>query len=257
MFAQSNGLAQDITKRIEQNAYAFVPSQTIPLVEEEGVEFQEFRNSYNRMGEDRHLNKGEGERSRFYARLMIDPKTLELYAFPHDKFYQSKTYDVLYGDIHREFPPAPPEVLSNRFFQRLLQQNFASFPIPESAKNEMYEISVHMIRIAATPGNRLGRPAPEGIHRDGYHYAAIHLMKRENLKGAQNRIHDLSKKVIDRETFLTPMDSCLFDDRRIFHSVQPFSQVDEEASACRDMLILLYQPLSESPQKLQTPIPLI
>jgi hypothetical protein len=65
--------------------------------------------------------------------------------------------------------------------------------------------------------------------------------------GAENRIHDLNKRVIERKTFLSPMDSCLFDDRKIFHSVQPFRAADEKKIAYRDMLILLYQPLSESP----------
>ncbi len=95
---------------------------------------------------------------------------------------------------------------------------------------EPYEISLHMIRIQAHPNNDRGRPAPEGIHRDGYHFGSIHLMNRENVLGAENNVYDLSKNLIDQQTLNQPMDSIYFDDRKIFHSVNPFTQQDREAA---------------------------
>ncbi|HEX4925673.1 MAG TPA: 2OG-Fe dioxygenase family protein [Bdellovibrionales bacterium] len=201
------------------------------------------------MPEDPHLFKGEGERRRRYGRFLIEPASGMLKLFKHDSFFQDKKFDALYGDLHREFAPMTPDEYENGFLQMLLIESFKALPLPGGLEREPFEVSAHMIRIEAAPGNSTGRPAPEGIHRDGYHFGSIHLMRRDNVKGAVNNIYDLEKKLIDQKTLGQPMDSIYFDDAAIFHGVSPFEQDDPSKRATRDMLILLYQPLSESPQK--------
>jgi len=201
------------------------------------------------MPPDPHLFAGEGERQRRYARLLIDPATKTLEAFEHDLFFQAKKFDQLYGDIQRSFAPMEETELENLFFQRLVVQSFQSLPIGEPHHEEPFEISVHMIRIEATPKSEVGRPAPEGIHRDGYHFGSIHLMRRSNLEGAENYIYDLEKNPVKKVRLEEPMDSIYFDDAAIFHGVSPFAPIDVQQRATRDMLILLYQPLAESPQR--------
>jgi len=201
------------------------------------------------MPEDPHLFKGEGERRRRYGRFLIEPATGTLKIFKHDSFFQEKKFDQLYGDIHREFAPMTAEDFENDFFQMLVFDGFQCLPIPKRIEKKPFEISAHMIRIEAAPGNPMGRPAPEGIHRDGYHFGSIHLMRRENVKGAVNHIYDLQKNLIDKRTLEEPMDSIFFDDAAIFHGVSPFEQSNPAERATRDMLILLYQPLAESPQR--------
>jgi len=204
------------------------------------------------MPTDPHLFKNEGERRRRYARLLIDPKFRNLEIFDHDLFFQDKKFDQLYGDIHRQFAPMEPEDFENAFFQNLVIESYRALPLTDNLHNEPFEISAHMIRIEATPNSSIGRPAPEGIHRDGYHFGSIHLMRRENVAGADNHIYDLSKNRIDEVRLTEPMDSIYFNDAAIFHGVSPFKAANKTVRATRDMLILLYQPLSESPQK-QTP----
>ncbi|MGE4131509.1 MAG: 2OG-Fe dioxygenase family protein [Bdellovibrionales bacterium] len=199
------------------------------------------------MPEDPHLFTGEGERFRRYGRLLLDPTSGVFGFFEHDVFFQAKEFDVLYGDIQRKFAPMTSSELENPFLQQLVLQSFATLPIQD--RSQAFEISVHMIRIQATPGELQGRPAPEGIHRDGYHFGSIHLMSRVNVAGAINQIYDLDQCLIEHTTLETPMDSIFFDDAAIFHGVSPFQQADETRSATRDMLILLYQPLAESPQR--------
>lgn len=203
------------------------------------------------MPSDPHLNPGEGERFRRYARLLIDSH--ELSVFEHDEFFQAKKFDDLYGDIYRSFAPMTEGQLRNHFFQMLLIESYRSLPI---ASIEPFEISVHLIRIQATPHSQLGRPAPEGVHRDGYHFGSIHLMRRENLSGAANNIYDLERNLIDQTTLQAPMDSIYFNDAAIFHGVSPFEAIDASQQATRDMLILLYQPISESPQRKKVRRPL-
>ncbi len=209
----------------------------------------EFRARYETLPEDPHLFAGEGERFRRYARFLINPAQGTLERFKHDSFFQAKEYDQLYGDIHRHFAPLNPEDYESDFLQMLVMESYRSLPIPESQRLEPFEVSVHMIRIAATTRNNIGRPAPEGIHRDGYHFGSIHLMNRTNIQGDCNYIYDLNQKEIDRFKLERPLDSIYFDDRAIFHGVSPFQAVDPRSRALRDMLILLYQPLAESPQR--------
>lgn len=209
----------------------------------------QFRSRYDFLPNDPHLFEGEGERRRRYARMRVEPiaKTLEL--FEHDRFFQAKKFDQLYGDIHRSFAPMEYADYGNDFLQELVIDSYLSLPLPKEMNSEPFEVSVHMIRIQATPNSEIGRPAPEGIHRDGYHFGSIHLMRRENILGADNHIYDLKKNRIDAVVLTQPMDSIYFDDRAIFHGVSPFEPAAKALVATRDMLILLYQPLSESPQR--------
>jgi hypothetical protein len=201
------------------------------------------------MPEDPHLFKGEGERRRRYGRLLIDPKHQQLRIFEHDSFFQDKKFDELYGDIDRNFAPMTEEEYNSVFLHMLVLEGFRVFPMTDEQRIQPFEVSVHMIRIEATPCSTLGRPAPEGIHRDGYHFGAIHLMRRTNVSGAVNNFYDLQKTLIDQKVLQKPMDSVYFDDSAIYHAVSPFEQEDPSKQATRDVLILLYQPLSESPQK--------
>jgi len=201
------------------------------------------------MPADPHLFEGEGERFRRYARLLIDPvqRTLEIYN--HDLFFQAKVYDQLYGDIQRRFAPLRQSDSNDDFFQQLVIESYKALPLRSELTSEPFEVSVHMIRIEATPDNETGRPAPEGIHRDGYHFGSIHLMQRRNIHGAANHIYDLEKNLIHQTFLEEPLDSIYFDDSAIFHGVSPFEPKDKAQRATRDMLILLYQPLSCSPQR--------
>lgn len=219
------------------------------LSSHESFKFNRFRDRFDDMPKDPHLFEGEGERCRRYGRFLLDPVPGTLKLFKHDTFFQDKKFDVLYGDIHRDFAPMTPDEYENDFFQKLLIESYQALPLKKSLEAQPFEISVHMIRISTNPENPLGRPAPEGIHRDGYHFGSIHLMRRENLKGAVNNIYDLNKNLIEQRTLTDPMDSIYFDDAAIFHGVSPFEPDDPMKRATRDMLILLYQPLSESPQR--------
>jgi len=210
----------------------------------------QFRDSYNQMPEDPHLFKGEGERCRRYGRLLVDPSRRTLELFQHDLFFQAKKFDQLYGDINRNFAPMTPTEYSNDFFQSLALESYRALPLTDKLRQVPFEISAHMIRIEASADQSTGRPAPEGVHRDGYHFGSIHLMRRENVSGAENHIYDLQKRRIDQRTLQEPMDSIFFDDAAIFHGVSPFVPAQPGRRATRDMLILLYQPLSESPQRM-------
>lgn len=241
-------MLQGMTERLENQGYTFIPATKFCLNTSLKESFDRFRGEYATLPEDRHLNAGEGERFRRYARLSIDPVTFEVGVFPHSRFFQAKEFDELYGDIHRQFAPATQSILENRFLRHLIQADFRQFPLTSQEKTELWEVSVHIIKIAATPQSEIGRPAPEGIHQDGYHFGGVHLMDRENLTGAQSRVYDLEKNQIDSGYLLNPLDSMLMNDRRIFHGVQPFCAADPQQVAYRDILILLFQPVSVSPQ---------
>lgn len=208
----------------------------------------QFRSRYAKMPVDPHLFDGEGERFRRYARFLINPRARSFEIFDHHAFYQDKKFDVLYGDIHRRFAPLEASDYRNDFFQMLLIETFESLPIPERFRRVDFEVSAHMIRIESTASSSIGRPAPEGIHRDGYHFGSIHLMRRDNLSGADNKIYDLKKNLLKTVSLNEPLDSLYFDDAAILHGVSSFTRVDQAIRGTRDMLILLYQPLSESPQ---------
>jgi len=251
VLAQSHRILKSpetFTDRIRTQGYAFAARQDHRLDGQYAGSLQAFREEYGQFPLDPHLNAGEGFRARRYGRFRLDAATGELAVFPHAAFFQSAAFDVLYGDIHRRFAPLSRGLLENEFFLNLIRDDFSTFPLTAEERGQDFEINVHLIRIAAVPGNATGRPAPEGIHQDGYHYGVSRLFDRQNLSGAESRVHDLRKRVIDRHTLLEPTEAMYMNDRAIFHSVQPFHAEDPSRFANRDMLIALYQPLAVSPQ---------
>ena len=238
-----------VQRELKQQGYAFVRRQDHYVEKAQIAGLEKFRASYKDFPIDNHLNDGEGHRIRTYGRFLFEPKTGTLRIFAHDTFFQSAKFDELYGDIHREFSPLLMRNLENLYFLNTLIDDFYNFPIEKEFRDEPFEISAHLIRIASVPGNNIGRPAPEGIHQDGYHFGVARLFARQNIIGAESRVHNLQKEIIDRGYLLKPMDALYMNDRAIFHSVEPFEAADPSQASCRDVLISLYQPLSESPQK--------
>ena len=95
-------------------------------------------------------------------------------------------------------------------------------------------IEAHQFRIDTEGG--IGRPTPEGAHRDGVDLVAVFLVAREGIKGGETRVFQGDGPAGQRFTLTEPWSLLLLDDARVIHESTPIQPVD--GRGYRDTLVL-------------------
>ncbi len=119
---------------------------------------------------------------------------------------------------------------------------------------DRWYIEAHQFRIDSVNG--IGRPTPEGAHRDGVDFVAVILVERHNVKGGETRVFDANGSTGTRFTMHRPWSALLMNDARVIHEttpIQPAAQGGDRgdrreghpghsgAPAFRDTLVLTYR----------------
>jgi hypothetical protein len=92
----------------------------------------------------------------------------------------------------------------------------------------------HQFRIDTTDG--IGRPTPEGAHRDGVNWVAVFLVGRHGIKGGETRVFDMDSPRGQRFTLTEPWSLLVLDDSRVIHETTPIQP--EQAGGWRDTLVV-------------------
>ena len=95
-------------------------------------------------------------------------------------------------------------------------------------------IEAHQFRIDTADG--IGRPTPEGAHRDGVDLVAVFLVARHAIKGGETRVFDAAGPQGQRFTLTEPWSVLLLDDERVIHESTPIQPL--EAGGYRDTLVV-------------------
>jgi hypothetical protein len=95
-------------------------------------------------------------------------------------------------------------------------------------------VEAHQFRIDTTDG--IGRPTPEGAHRDGVDMVAVFLVNREGVKGGETRVFDASGPNGQRFTLSQPWSVLLLDDARVIHESTPIQPL--AGTGWRDTLVI-------------------
>ena len=106
-----------------------------------------------------------------------------------------------------------------------------------AAPPERWYIEAHQFRIDTAEG--IGRPTPEGAHRDGVDFVAVVLVNRRGVKGGESRVFDAHGPNGVRFTLTEPWSVLLLDDARVIHETTPI-QPDGQAGV-RDTLVITYR----------------
>ena len=98
-------------------------------------------------------------------------------------------------------------------------------------------IEAHQFRIDTTDG--IGRPTPEGAHRDGVDLVAVFMVERSGVKGGETRVFDANGPDGQRFTLTEPWSALLLDDARVIHETTPIQpHASTTSGSCRDTLVL-------------------
>ena len=141
---------------------------------------------------------------------------------------------ALHGGIERWFAPLSDAALAAPALQALLRW-LARVADAVHGPQPWYT-EVHAFRIDTAEG--IGRPTPEGAHRDGVDLVAVFMVDREAIKGGETRVFALDGPQGQRFTLAEPWSVLVMDDTRVIHETTPIQPVDAAQPGHRDTLVV-------------------
>jgi hypothetical protein len=190
--------------------------------------------SWDRLAPDTYLKDGGRYRRRRHA-CFIDSGNA-LVSSPHRAHWQPVEYNALHGGMRRLFEPIEPAVLAQPGWHKLLEALGAACSAVRDARP--WYVEAHQFRIDTTDG--IGRPTPEGAHRDGVDFVAVILVERQGIKGGETRVFDADGPRGQRFTMLEPWTLLLLDDAAVIHESTPIQPLGA-AGGHRDTLVLTWR----------------
>lgn len=154
----------------------------------------------------------------------------------HRAHWQSLDYNALHGGMHRWFQPVQPQVVAQPAWTRLVCGLARVCSELRDGLAPWY-VEAHQFRIDTADG--IGRPTPEGAHRDGVDFVAVFLLARQGIKGGETRVFQASGPAGLRFTLSEPWSLMLLDDARMIHESTPIQPLDGVGH--RDTLVLTFR----------------
>lgn len=180
---------------------------------------------------DEFLKDGGRYRRRRHASLIVEGTSFSV--VPHRAHYQPLVYNALHGGMLRLFAPMLSDTLTHPVWAALLQQLAR---VCSMIKGEQpWFVEAHQFRIDTEHG--IGRPTPEGAHRDGVDFVAIVLIAREHISGGESRIFE--GRHGERFTLSDTWTLLLLDDQRVIHESTPIQPT--ATGGHRDTLVLTFR----------------
>ena len=216
---------------LAQHGYAVLSADSVcRLAGLELAALQALQPSWDGLPPDRYLKDGGRYRRRRHASLVVEGDALR--PVPHRAHWQPLEYNALHGGMQRWFEPMADTVLSQLAWQRLMVWLGQVASHVQGA--QPWYAEAHQFRIDTTDG--IGRPTPEGAHRDGVNWVAVFLVGRHGIKGGETRVFDIDSPRGLRFTLTEPWSLLLLDDQRVIHETTPIQPVEGEG--WRDTLVI-------------------
>jgi hypothetical protein len=224
------GLAQSL----RDEGFAIVSAQDVAQIAhvelEQLLKLTEF---WEGLPRDPYLK--DGGRYRFRRHSSFEIKGESVAIVPHRAHWQSVDYNALHGGIERWFEPSQAQLINHPAWQSLL---LGLAHVLNGVKQvNTWFIEAHQFRIDTTDG--IGRPTPEGAHRDGVDFVAVFLLNRVGIKGGETRIFDATGSAGLRFTLSEPWSLLLLNDERMIHESTPIQPLGPHGY--RDTLVLTFR----------------
>ena len=186
--------------------------------------------AWNNLPPDQYLK--DGGRYRYRRHASMELRANDIHSVPHRAHWQPLSYNALHGGMQRWFEPITAEVLSMPAWQKVLIWLASVASMMDGAQTWYTE--AHQFRIDTTDG--IGRPTPEGAHRDGVDWVAVFLVGRHHIKGGETRVFQANSADGQRFTLTAPWSLLLLNDRRVIHETTPIQPAGEYG--WRDTLVV-------------------
>ncbi|WP_327338452.1 2OG-Fe dioxygenase family protein [Streptomyces sp. NBC_01324] len=226
----------DVVGGIAARGFALVEGETFFAGASGTTALDMFGAAWNSLPPDDYLPEKASYRQRRYTRFILEVGSDRPWPVWNTGYLQPGAANPLVGDRVRRFPPLLASQANDPFLRALILRDAEVFDICAGGRPTHWEVDVHMIRVTADR-NALGQPSPEGRHRDGFDYIALHHMGRENVTGGVTEIYDPAGHGLTRHMFTRRLDSMYADDTRILHDVTPLAPGPNGPTGHRDMLL--------------------
>jgi hypothetical protein len=187
---------------------------------------------WDRLAADTHLRDGGHYRQRRHGGFVVDGDSVR--GVPHRAHWQPLEYNALHGGIERWFEPLEPALAVEPLWPTLLRWLAARASALRGA--QPWFVEAHPFRIDTAGG--IGRPTPEGAHRDGVDLVAVLLVQRIGVKGGETRVFDATGPAGLRFTMSEPWTTLLLDDARMIHETTPIQPLGAAQPGHRDTLVM-------------------
>ena len=198
----------------------------------------ELRTSWDRLPPDAHLKDGGRYRNRRHACYVQTLASSGMEQTPHRAHWQPLDYNALHGGFERWFDPVEQTVATAPAWLELIESLGRLFA--QVTPVARWHIEAHQFRIDTAGG--VGRPTPEGAHRDGVDFVVVLMVGRQGVKGGETRVFDANGPLGVRFVMEHPLTALLLDDARVIHETTPILPADDaQADSFRDTLVLTYR----------------
>ncbi|UST55439.1 2OG-Fe dioxygenase family protein [Comamonadaceae bacterium OTU4NAUVB1] len=186
---------------------------------------------------DAYLKDGGRYRQRRHACFLVDGEAVAPVA--QRAHWQPVEYNALHGGMHRWFAPMKAASVALPAWQALMGRLADVASALYGARR--WFVEAHQFRIDTAGG--IGRPTPEGAHRDGVDLVAVMLVARTGIRGGETRVFEADGPRGERFTLTAPWSLLLLDDARVIHEstpIQPLADRDGNhlAGGHRDTLVV-------------------
>jgi hypothetical protein len=225
---------KDVAQSLRGSGFAVISAEDVAQIA--GVPLEsllELTQYWEGLPRDPYLKDGGRYRFRRHASFEIKGDSLAM--VPHRAHWQSVNYNALHGGIERWFEPSQNQLTSSPAWRSLLLG--LAHALSSVKLVNTWFVEAHQFRIDTTDG--IGRPTPEGAHRDGVDFVAVFLLNRVGIKGGETRIFEAGGSAGLRFTLTQPWSLLLMNDERMIHESTPIQPLG--AHGYRDTLVLTFR----------------
>ncbi len=222
---------ENLDQQLKAHGYAILDAASVCTWANCSLDdLNQMKASWEGMPVDQYLKDGGRYRKRRHSSFKFEGDSLTL--VPHRAHWQPLTYNALHGGMTRWFEPMPAHLLELPAWQRLL---VAFAKTSNQLNNGTQYLEAHQFRIEAVDGG-IGRPTPEGAHRDGVDLVGVFMVNRQSIKGGETRVFDAAGSSGERFTLQESWSLLLLDDAKVIHETTPIQPL--AALGLRDTLVL-------------------
>jgi hypothetical protein len=199
------------------------------------TELDALRASWERLPRDSYLLDGGRYRFRRHSCFVHELASDSLQLVPHRAHWQPRDYNALHGGLERWFEPIEATVLDAPVWNDLVRALGKLFAAVQTVPR--WHVEAHQFRIDTAEG--IGRPTPEGAHRDGVDHVAVILVNRRDVSGGETRVFDAHGAAGVRFTMAEPWTALLLDDAQVVHETTPIQKAGPHG--VRNTLVLTFR----------------
>ncbi len=201
------------------------------------ADWERFSSFWNNLKQDTYMADGGLYRYRRYSEYKFNIEVSKLELLPHVPYMQSSHINSLNGDIERYYEPLEKEMTNTLFFNEYIKWLGNLFSNTLMCKT--WKIKIFANRIISN-GN-VGKPTPEGLHRDGDDFTSVLLVNKYNVSGGMSTITDLDENFISNFNMEDKCDLCLLNDPYIKHGVSEINAINNNIDSFRDVLVVMFE----------------